>query len=92
MYQSPWNLVLDGPLGQKLNRSTGQYWYRIIKFCVASTFTDSLAHLPGEEQKAVETTAFDLLLNPANPGMSLHKSTARRTKTSGLSASAATFG
>src|SRR5208283_5911119 len=27
----------------------------------------------GEEQKAVKTTAFDLQLNPANPGMSFHK-------------------
>jgi hypothetical protein len=29
--------------------------------------------LTGDEQKAVKTTAFDLQLNPANPGMSLHK-------------------
>jgi hypothetical protein len=27
----------------------------------------------GEEQKAVKTTAFDLQLNPASPGMSFHK-------------------
>ena len=27
----------------------------------------------GDEQKAVKTTAFDLQLNPANPGMSFHK-------------------
>jgi hypothetical protein len=37
------------------------------------TFTDSLARLTGEEQKAVKTTAFDLQINPANPGMSFHK-------------------
>ena len=36
-------------------------------------FTDSLARLTGEEQKAVKTTAFDLQLNPASPGMSFHK-------------------
>lgn len=36
-------------------------------------FTDSLARLAGKEQKAVKTTAFDLQLNPANPGMSFHK-------------------
>ena len=29
--------------------------------------------LTGEEQKAVKTTAFDLQLNPTNPGMSFHK-------------------
>ncbi len=40
---------------------------------VADTFTDSLARLTGEEQKQVKTTAFDLQMNPANPGMSLHK-------------------
>src|SRR5216684_1999552 len=43
------------------------------EFRIADTFTDSLAHLTGEEQKAVKTTAFDLQLNPANPGMSFHK-------------------
>ncbi|MDW7643772.1 MAG: hypothetical protein SCI25_01880 [Desulfuromonadales bacterium] len=40
---------------------------------IADTFTDSLAKLNGDEQKAVKTTAFDLQLNPANPGMSFHK-------------------
>ncbi|ODU48280.1 3'-5' exonuclease [uncultured Aquimonas sp.] len=42
-------------------------------FRIADTFTDSLARLTGDEQKAVKTTAFDLQLNPANPGMSFHK-------------------
>lgn len=42
-------------------------------FRIADTFTDSLAKLTGEEQKAVKTTAFDLQINPANPGMKLHK-------------------
>src|SRR3954447_6246237 len=42
-------------------------------FRIADTFTDSLAKLTGEEQRAVKTTAFDLQLNPANPGMSFHK-------------------
>lgn len=42
-------------------------------FLIADTFTDSLAKLTGEEQKHVKTTAFDLQLNPANPGMSFHK-------------------
>jgi mRNA-degrading endonuclease RelE of RelBE toxin-antitoxin system len=40
---------------------------------ISDTFTDSLAKLTGEEQKAVKTTAFDLQLNPASPGMSFHK-------------------
>ena len=40
---------------------------------IADTFTASLARLTGDEQKAAKTTAFDLQLNPANPGMSLHK-------------------
>ncbi len=40
---------------------------------IADTFTDSLAKLTGDEQKAVKTTAFDLQMNPANPGMQFHK-------------------
>jgi mRNA-degrading endonuclease RelE of RelBE toxin-antitoxin system len=44
-----------------------------MEFRIADTFTDSLAKLTGEEQKAVKTTAFDLQLNPTNPGMQLHK-------------------
>ena len=44
-----------------------------MNFRIADTFTDSLARLTGEEQKAVKTTAFDLQLNPANPGMQFHK-------------------
>lgn len=45
----------------------------MTEFRIADTFTDSLARLTGDEQKAVKTTAFDLQVNPANPGMSLHK-------------------
>ncbi len=44
-----------------------------MNFRIADTFTDSLAKLTGEEQKAVKTTAFDLQINPANPGLSFHK-------------------
>ena len=40
---------------------------------IADTFTDSLVRLTGNEQKAVKTTAFDLQLNPANPGASFHR-------------------
>lgn len=44
-----------------------------MEFRIADTFTDSLARLTGDEQKAVKTTAFDLQLDPTNPGMSFHK-------------------
>ena len=44
-----------------------------MNFIIADTFIDSLARLTGDEQKAVETTAFDLQMNPVNPGMQLHK-------------------
>ena len=44
-----------------------------MDFLIADTFTDSLARLTGDEQKAVKTTAFDLQVNSANPGMSFHK-------------------
>jgi superfamily I DNA/RNA helicase/mRNA-degrading endonuclease RelE of RelBE toxin-antitoxin system len=51
-----------------------------MEFRIADTFTDSLARLTGEEQKSVKTTAFDLQLNPANPGMSFHKLDKARDK------------
>jgi mRNA-degrading endonuclease RelE of RelBE toxin-antitoxin system len=51
-----------------------------MEFRIADTFTDSLAKLTGEEQKAVKTTAFDLQLNPASPGMSFHKLDRARDK------------
>lgn len=44
-----------------------------MNFLLASTFNDSLLKLTGDEQKAVKTTAFDLQLNPANPGLSFHR-------------------
>ncbi len=51
-----------------------------MNFLIADTFTDSLAKLTGEEQKAAKTTAFDLQLNPANPGLSFHKLDRARDK------------
>src|SRR6185503_9199982 len=51
-----------------------------MEFRIADTFSDSLARLTGDEQKAVKTTAFDLQLNPANPGMSFHKLDKARDK------------
>ena len=44
-----------------------------MEFRIADTFTDSLARLTGEQQKAVKTTAFDLQMNPEHPGMQFHK-------------------
>jgi hypothetical protein len=44
-----------------------------MTFLLASTFTDSLARLTADEQKSVKTTAFDLQVNPANPGHQFHK-------------------
>lgn len=51
-----------------------------MDFRIADTFTDSLAKLTGDEQKAVKTTAFDLQMNPVNPGMSFHKLDKARDK------------
>jgi mRNA-degrading endonuclease RelE of RelBE toxin-antitoxin system len=44
-----------------------------MDFRIADTFTESLARLSGDEQKAVKTTAFDLQTNPASPGLRFHK-------------------
>jgi len=44
-----------------------------MEFRIADTFTDSLAKLSSQEQKAVKTTAFDFQLDPANPSMRFHK-------------------
>lgn len=44
-----------------------------MNFLISDTFTDSLARLTGDEQKAVKTTAFDLQMNPAGNGLSFHK-------------------
>ena len=44
-----------------------------MNFLISDTFTDSLARLTGDEQKAVKTTAFDRQMNPAGNGMSFHR-------------------
>lgn len=44
-----------------------------MEFRIADTFTDSLGKLTAHEQKAAKTTAFDLQLNPAGPGLQLHR-------------------
>lgn len=44
-----------------------------MEFRIADTFAESLSRLTGDEQKAAKTTAFDLQMNPVNPGMQLHR-------------------
>ena len=44
-----------------------------MQFRIAATFTDSLAKLTGDEQKAAKTTAFDLQMDPSAPGLSFHR-------------------
>jgi mRNA-degrading endonuclease RelE of RelBE toxin-antitoxin system len=49
-----------------------------MQFLIADTFTASLAKLNVDEQKQVKTSAFDLQVNPANPGLQFHKLNAAR--------------
>src|SRR5690348_12642868 len=44
-----------------------------MNYRIADTFTNSLARLTSDEQKAAKTTAFDLHLHPASQGMQFHK-------------------
>ncbi|SEO15183.1 Part of AAA domain-containing protein [Paracoccus alcaliphilus] len=44
-----------------------------MEFRIADTFTDSLARLTAQEQKAAKTTAFDLQLDSTSNGLSFHK-------------------
>src|SRR6266481_2084511 len=44
-----------------------------MEFRIADTFTDALARLTGQEQKAAKTSAFDLQLNPSAPGLQFHR-------------------
>ena len=44
-----------------------------MNLLIADTFTDSLAQLTTQEQKAAKTTAFDLQIDPSAPGLSFHK-------------------
>lgn len=44
-----------------------------MEFRIAATFTNALAKLTRDEQKAVKTSAFDLQTNPDNPGLQLHR-------------------
>lgn len=44
-----------------------------MEFRIADTFTTALAKLSSQEQKAAKTTAFDLQLDPARPGLQFHR-------------------
>jgi hypothetical protein len=44
-----------------------------VNFLIADSFTDSLARLTGDEQKAAKTTVFDLQVDPSRPGLSFHR-------------------
>ena len=44
-----------------------------MEFRIADTFTASLGRLAGEEQKAAKITAFELQMDPAQPGMQFHR-------------------
>jgi mRNA-degrading endonuclease RelE of RelBE toxin-antitoxin system len=44
-----------------------------MNFRIADTFTDSLAKMTAREQKLIKTSAFDLQMNPASPGLQFHR-------------------
>ena len=44
-----------------------------MEFRIADTFTASLGRLTGDEQKAVKITAFELQMDPAQPGIRFHR-------------------
>lgn len=44
-----------------------------MDFRIADTFTAALARLPAQEQKAVKTSAFDMQIDPAGPGLQFHR-------------------
>lgn len=51
-----------------------------MEFRIADTFTAALARLDAPSQKAAKTTAFDLQLNPAAPGLRFHRIEASRDR------------
>ena len=44
-----------------------------VEFRIADTFSAALARLGSQEQKAAKTTAFDLQMDPAGPGLQFHR-------------------
>ncbi|EDM72170.1 putative DNA helicase [Roseobacter sp. AzwK-3b] len=51
-----------------------------MTFRIADSFSDALARLTPQEQKAVKTAAFDLQMSPDNPGLSMHRVDRARDK------------
>lgn len=49
-----------------------------MNFHIADSFTAALTRLTGQEQKQTKTAAFDLQLNPAQPGLQMHRLTNSR--------------
>ncbi len=56
-----------------------------MHFRIADTFTNSLAKLTGQEQRAVKSAAFDLQLDPAGPAYGFTSWGGRKTQIFGLS-------
>ena len=50
-----------------------------MDFRIADSFTDALARLPAQDQKAVKTSAFDLQLDPSAPGLQFHRPASGQT-------------
>ncbi len=44
-----------------------------MDFRIAASFTDALARLPAQEQKAVKLSVMDLQLDPSAPGLQMHR-------------------
>src|SRR4051794_12242884 len=44
-----------------------------MQFRIAESFTDALARLPAQDQKAGKTSAFDLQIDPSGPGLQFHR-------------------
>jgi hypothetical protein len=44
-----------------------------MAFLLAQSFHSRLEKLNGEEQKAAKLAAFELQINPANPGLQCHR-------------------
>ena len=44
-----------------------------MEFRIADTFTQALARLASQDQKAAKTTAFDLQMDPTAPGLRFHR-------------------
>lgn len=46
-----------------------------MQFRLADTFTDALARLPAQDQKAVKVSVMDLQIDPSGPGLQMHRIT-----------------